>query len=152
MLPDQLLFIILYQTRGVITVAKEKINEKGIPYGSREHMPLCFHNLSLSRMIIGTNWMAGYSHRGPAADRMIVERHSRPDGIVAMLEKFLEYGVDTMMAPFLSQPVILQAVRETVNQIIHSAKKPVMTIKPMAAGRKGTIRKPETVNKENSEQ
>ncbi len=69
-------------------------------------------NLSLSRMIIGTNWMAGYSHRSPAADRMIVERHSRPDEIVAMLETFLEYGVDTMMAPFLSQPVILQAVRE----------------------------------------
>lgn len=69
-------------------------------------------NISLSRMIIGTNWMAGYSHRSPAADRMIVERHSQPDSIVAMLETFLEYGVDTMMAPFLSQPVIIRAVRE----------------------------------------
>ena len=37
-------------------------------------------------MIIGTNWMAGFSHRSPAADKM--------------------------MAPFLSQPVIIRAVKE----------------------------------------
>ena len=30
---------------------------------------------------------------------------------------------------------LMQVEVETVNQIIHSAKKPVMTIKPMAAGR-----------------
>jgi hypothetical protein len=30
---------------------------------------------------------------------------------------------------------LMQVEVETVNQIIHAAKKPVMTIKPMAAGR-----------------
>ena len=63
-------------------------------------------------MIIGTNWMAGFSHRSPAADKMIVERHSQTDSIVEMLETFLAHGVDTMMAPFLSQPVIIRAVKE----------------------------------------
>ena len=28
-------------------------------------------DLSLSRMIIGTNWIGGWSHRSPAAEQMI---------------------------------------------------------------------------------
>ena len=68
---------------------------------------------SLSRMIIGTNWMAGWSHTGAAADAMIKERHSTPDTLIPMFEKFLEYGVDTVMAPFGAAPVVLRAVKET---------------------------------------
>ncbi|MBQ8610556.1 MAG: hypothetical protein IJ412_02485 [Oscillospiraceae bacterium] len=68
--------------------------------------------LSLSRMIIGSNWMAGYSHRSPSADRMIVERHSTTKNLVPMLETFQEYGVDTIMALFSQHPVIVQAIRE----------------------------------------
>ncbi|MGI5894116.1 MAG: hypothetical protein ACOX6P_05930 [Candidatus Merdivicinus sp.] len=67
--------------------------------------------VSLSRMIIGTNWLAGWSHRSPAADAMIQERHSRPESIQPMLDVFLSYGVDTMMAPFGQTPAILEAVR-----------------------------------------
>ena len=181
--------------------------------------------LSLSRMIIGTNWLAGWSHTSPSADKMIMERHATKETIVPMLETYLKYGVDTIMGPFGITPVIVEAIKEaedlikkgrdlgakislvhhscaeqlvskrnqtmdglpdylamirdagmipglsahmpelivysdlngydvqtyiqiyncmgflmqveveTVNQIIHSAKKPVMTIKPMAAGR-----------------
>ena len=68
--------------------------------------------LSLSRMIIGTNWMAGYSHTGPAADNMIKERHSDTTHLVPMLCKFLDNGVDTMMGPFGGLPVIYRAVQE----------------------------------------
>ena len=46
--------------------------------------------LSLSRMIIGTNWMAGYSHTGPAADNMIKERHSDTTHLVPMFKTFLD--------------------------------------------------------------
>ncbi len=67
--------------------------------------------ISLSRMIIGTNWMAGYSHRSSSADNMIKARHSTPDTIVPMLNTFLERGVDTIMAPFGMTPVIVEAVR-----------------------------------------
>ena len=42
--------------------------------------------LSLSRMIIGTNWMSGWSHTGPAADKMIKDRHHSHHTIVPMLE------------------------------------------------------------------
>ncbi len=67
--------------------------------------------VSLSRMIIGTNWMAGYSHRSPAADAMIRERHADPDNMAGMLDTFLSHGVDTMMALFGQHPPILEAVR-----------------------------------------
>ena len=35
--------------------------------------------VSLPRMLAGTNWILGYSHTGPAADNMILARHSRPE-------------------------------------------------------------------------
>lgn len=68
--------------------------------------------LSLSRMIIGTNWMAGWSHRSPAADQMIRDMHDSPDSITAMLRTFMDYGIDTIMAPIGQLPVIAQAVKE----------------------------------------
>ena len=67
--------------------------------------------ISVSRMIIGSNWMAGYSHRSPAADAMIRERHAAPDSMEPMLDIFLSHGVDTIMAPFGQTPAILEAVR-----------------------------------------
>lgn len=68
--------------------------------------------LSLSRMIIGTNWIAGYSHRSDSADKMIKEHHSSPETIKPMLRVFMERGVDTIMAPFGMQPNIVAAVRD----------------------------------------
>lgn len=67
--------------------------------------------ISLSRMIIGTNWLAGYSHRSSSADNMIKERHATPETIVPMLGAFLEHGVDTIMAPFGMTPAIVDAVK-----------------------------------------
>lgn len=67
--------------------------------------------LSLSRLIIGTNWIAGYSHRSSAADNMIKATHSTPDSIIPMLDTFLAHGVDTIMAPFGMNEHIVSAVR-----------------------------------------
>lgn len=53
--------------------------------------------VSLSRMIIGTNWMAGYSHRTPAADHLIRSTHQSGDETVRMLCAFLDNGVDALM-------------------------------------------------------
>ena len=36
-------------------------------------------NLSLSRLVIGTNWMLGFSHRTPAADQLIEEKNGSPE-------------------------------------------------------------------------
>ncbi len=74
---------------------------------------------SLSRMIIGTNWIAGWSHTGAAADKMIKKHHHSPETIKPMLETFLRHGIDTIMAPFDGLDVILQAVRETEEKTGH---------------------------------
>jgi hypothetical protein len=68
--------------------------------------------LSLSRMIIGTNWVLGYSHTSPAADKLIRNRHSNPDNTINMLKVFLDHGVDTMMGPFADNPALCRAVKE----------------------------------------
>ena len=66
---------------------------------------------SLSRMIIGTNWMLGWSHRTPSADHSIKSRF--PDGASAypMLKTFLDRGVDTIMGPLQQEIVMQQAVQ-----------------------------------------
>lgn len=67
--------------------------------------------ISLSRMIIGTNWILGYSHTSPAADKLIRKRHSNIDNTVEMLKVFLNYGIDTIMGPFAGNPALCRAVK-----------------------------------------
>lgn len=50
--------------------------------------------LSVSRFIIGTNWMAGWSHTGKAADCMIKNHHHSAETLCPMLETFLNAGID----------------------------------------------------------
>ena len=67
--------------------------------------------VSVSRMIIGTNWMLGWSHRSPASDHQIKRRF--PDGESAwpMLKAFLDHGVDTIMGMMQQEQVMQDAVR-----------------------------------------
>ena len=55
--------------------------------------------VSLPRMLIGTNWILGYSHTGPAADAMITTHHSSPENVAALLDAYMQYGIDAIMAP-----------------------------------------------------
>ncbi len=55
--------------------------------------------VSLPRMLIGTNWVLGYSHRGPAADDLITRSHADPGHTAALVDAYLQYGIDAMMAP-----------------------------------------------------
>ena len=67
--------------------------------------------LSLSRMIIGTNWILGYSHTSHAADQMIRSKNSNAQNIADMLEVFLKAGIDTMMGVFWDNPHLVDAVK-----------------------------------------
>jgi len=69
--------------------------------------------VSLSRMIIGTNWLAGWSHRSPAADRMIKSTHAEAEPLVNLLSAYMENGIDTIMGPFEKTPIIHKAIRLT---------------------------------------
>jgi len=66
---------------------------------------------SLSRMIIGTNWMLGWSHTSPAADHQIKRCYQDGESAWPMLKTFLDHGVDTMMGMLQQERVMQEAVR-----------------------------------------
>lgn len=73
--------------------------------------------ISLSRMIIGTNWILGYSHTSPAADKMICRKHSNQDYTAEMFKVFLEHDIDTIMGPFADNPALCNAVKTAEDRV-----------------------------------
>lgn len=67
-------------------------------------------NLSVSRLMIGTNWFLGYSHTSKAKDREIVERMTS-SRIADVIVEFMKSGVDTLYG-IRPEPVIMDAVAE----------------------------------------
>ena len=68
--------------------------------------------VSLPRMIIGSNWMLGYSHTGEAADELILSRNGNEAAIAEIVGTYLQYGIDAIMAPkFDSDSAIEKGIR-----------------------------------------
>ena len=67
--------------------------------------------LSVSRMIIGTNWFLGWSHTSNAKDSYIKENISDRKKIADVLEVFLKSGVDTIMGQITNFP-LADAIKE----------------------------------------
>lgn len=65
-------------------------------------------NLSVSRMIIGTNWFLGYSHTSHAKDKLIYKQ--TPKQIADIICVFLKHGIDTMLGTFDSDK-LMKAVK-----------------------------------------
>ena len=63
--------------------------------------------VSMPRMIMGTNWMLGYSHTSSAADAMIRHRNGNAHAVAEIAEVFLNAGVDAVMGPLnINQPML----------------------------------------------
>ena len=73
--------------------------------------------VSLSRMLIGTNWLLGWSHTSASADEMIRRRYDSAEAFKPVLEAYLRHGVDTMMAPFGASPQLVEAIRDTEQKL-----------------------------------
>lgn len=54
--------------------------------------------LSVSRMIVGTNWFLGYSHTSFAKDKHI-RSYMAVQAVADILEVFLAEGIDTVIGP-----------------------------------------------------
>ena len=65
--------------------------------------------ISVSRMVVGTNWFLGYSHTSAAKDGFIVDFQTR-SRIADVLEVFLKSGVDTVMGPM--HPLLIEGIEE----------------------------------------
>ena len=68
--------------------------------------------LSLPRLLVGTNWLLGFSHTGKAADANIKRLLSTREAIADVVETFVKAGVDAVMGPLSAQP-LMQAGIET---------------------------------------
>ena len=66
--------------------------------------------VSLPRMLIGTNWMLGWSHTGASADARIREAYKKPEDFFPVLNAFLGYDINCLMGPIEAAPIILDAI------------------------------------------
>lgn len=67
--------------------------------------------LSVSRLMIGTNWMLGFSHTSRAKDADIVETMTA-GRIADIIEVFMTAGVDTLYGMRPDDPKLIQGVEE----------------------------------------
>jgi len=67
--------------------------------------------VSVSRMIIGTNWFLGFSHTTAAKDDYIKTHIQKRDTIAEILEVFLKAGVDTIMG-LIQRPALYEGIQE----------------------------------------
>lgn len=70
--------------------------------------------ISLPRMLAGTNWILGFSHRGPASDALIRDKHATPEAVSELMDAYMLYGIDAIMAPdFEEGSPLLEGIRLT---------------------------------------
>ena len=67
--------------------------------------------VSLSRMIIGTNWFLGWSHTTSAKDAFIKENIADRKKIADIMEVYLRAGVDTIMGQ-IAHPELADGIKE----------------------------------------
>lgn len=67
--------------------------------------------LSVPRMLIGTNWFLGFSHTSAAQDQMIKRRMTR-ERIADVLEVFLDAGIDAIFGARPESPHLTEAIKD----------------------------------------
>lgn len=84
--------------------------------------------VSMPRMIIGCNWISGFSHRSAASDTMIKSRHSEAEPTAKIFEAFLESGVDAVLGLFGADQHLERAVKSAEDK---TGKKMIIIDEPI---------------------
>ncbi|GHV66515.1 hypothetical protein AGMMS49928_01380 [Spirochaetia bacterium] len=95
--------------------------------------------VSLPRMLIGSNWMFGWSHTGHAADVFIKDFHSTVEATLPVINAFLQYGIDAWMAPFSSNPECLgkiKGIEDKIGKKLILIDTPILNMDDTEAARK----------------
>lgn len=95
--------------------------------------------ISLPRMLIGSNWIAGYSHTSPAADHQIVARYNTKEKIANLLEAYLEYDINAIMALFTGNQLMIDGIKlaeERTGKKIILIDTPIIDVSDSAEGRR----------------
>jgi hypothetical protein len=72
--------------------------------------------LSVSRMIVGTNWFLGYTHSTPGQSRWVNRLVTNRKAIADIIEVFLKGGVDTIMCPHTTT-CMYEAIQEAEQRV-----------------------------------
>ncbi len=72
-------------------------------------------SLSVSRLLIGTNWFLGYSHQSKAKDTFIRDRQQRRE-IADVLEVFFRAGIDTVYGARPDSPQLEDAIKDAADR------------------------------------
>ncbi len=75
--------------------------------------------VSLSRLIIGTNWFLGYSHTSRAKD-VFIKYYQTRENIAEILAVFMKAGVDTIMG--MPEPILCDAIADAEARSGRAAK------------------------------
>ncbi len=73
-------------------------------------------DLSVSRLIVGTNWFLGFTHTSAAKAKFIKETMGRSQ-IAAILQAFLAEGVDTLLGARPEAEHLLAAIRDAEDRV-----------------------------------
>ncbi|MCL2056229.1 MAG: helicase RepA family protein [Oscillospiraceae bacterium] len=98
--------------------------------------------ISLPRMLIGTNWLLGWSHKSFAMDSMIKSRYATAESFMPVLEAYLEYGIDAIMGPISDQQHIadaLQICQDKLGKKLIIIDTPVVDVNDTAEGRANAL-------------
>ena len=73
--------------------------------------------ISVSRMIIGTNWFLGYTHctraKSVSTDRMV----TNVDSIADIIEAFFQSGVDTITGSTISTKAVIKIINAALEDV-----------------------------------
>lgn len=67
--------------------------------------------VSLPRLLIGTNWIVGYSHTGHAADMDIRMTNETKEQVFPTLKVFTDYGVDAIMGCTSRDKILTDSIK-----------------------------------------
>ena len=94
--------------------------------------------VSMPRIIMGTNWLLGYSHTGAAADKGILEKYQKPEDFYPVISAYLDYGIDAIMGPVSTNQLALDAInyaQEKSGQKLIIVDTPAMNVSDSAEAR-----------------
>jgi hypothetical protein len=100
--------------------------------------------VSLPRLLMGSNWVLGYSHTSPAADNMIKSSYATAEAVARLVETYLAFGIDAMMAPFDGNQVLLDGIRlaqEKTGQKVILIDTPIIDVSDSKEGRENALAK-----------
>lgn len=95
--------------------------------------------VSLPRMIIGCNWISGFSHRSASGDKMIKHTHHAPESVSAIFETFLDSDINAVLGLFGTDHNLLRSVRmaeERTGKKMIIMDEPVINVDDSAMARK----------------